>query len=88
MNKKAKIKKLVNEMLRGSVKEIKDKLIDKALNSGCVDVDRWSETYGSMVLPKYILIDTLLHEDDQYSGKGTCFEKRVKKEVKNISLFL
>ena len=88
MNKKAKIKKLVNEMLRGSVKEIKDNLIDKALNSGCVDVDSWSETYDSMVLPKSILIATLLHEADQYSVKGTCFEKRVKKEVKNISLFL
>ena len=88
MNKKAKIKKIVNEMLRGSVKEIKDNLIDKALNSGCVDVDSWSETYDSMVLPKSILIATLLHEADQYSGKGTCFEKRVKKEVKNISLFL
>ena len=88
MNKKAKIKKLVNEMLRGSVKEIKDNLIDKALNSGCVDVDSWSEIYSSVILPKAIFTAMLLHEVDKYSGKGTRLEKQVKKEVKNISLFL
>jgi len=88
MNKKKQIKKLVIESLDRSVKEIKEKLIDKALNSGAVDVDKWSKDNNPMILPKSILIAVLLSEADQYSGVGTSFEKQVKKEVKNLRCFV
>ena len=88
MKKKAKIKKLVNEMLNDSVKAIKSRLIDKALNSGAIDIEGWSEDHSPMILPKSIVIDLLNHEADQYSARGTSFEKQVKKNVKNIGLFL
>jgi len=41
-----------------------------------------------MILPKCIVIALLQNESRQYSGRGTSFEKRVKREVKNISYFL
>lgn len=87
LQKKRKIKSLVKEMLKESHKAMIGK-IDRTLNSGAIDIDAWSESYAPMILPKCIVIALLQNESRQYSGRGTSFEKRVKREVKNISYFL
>lgn len=85
--KKRKIKSLVKEMLKESHKAMIGK-IDIVLNSGAVDIDAWSESYAPMILPKCIVIALLQNESRQYEGKGTSFEKRVKREIKNITYYL
>lgn len=85
--KKGKIKKLVKDMLIESHKKALAN-IDKALNSGCIDIDNWDENINSMVLPKTILTAILEEEARQYSARGTSFEKQIKKEVNNIKYFL
>lgn len=85
--KKRKIKSLVKEMLIESHKAMIGK-IDIVLNSTAVDIDAWSESYAPMILPKCIVIALLQNESRQYEGKGTSFEKRVKREVKNITYYL
>lgn len=85
--KKRKIKSLVKEMLKESHNAMIGK-IDHVLNSGAIDIDAWSESYNPMILPKCIVTAILQDEGHQYEGKGTSFEKRVKREVKNISYFL
>ena len=84
INKREKIKSLVLTMLEDSYDSMV-RNIDKALDSGAIDVDGWDET---MILPKCILTAVLEQESTQYSAKGTSFEKEVKKEVKNIRYFL
>ena len=81
--KKNKIKKLVKEMLINSNYEMLKK-IDKALNSGAVDVESWDENNNSMILPKIILIAILENEADQYKATGTVFENEVKKGVRYL----
>ena len=85
--KKDKIKKLVIEMLNESHSAMIKK-VDRALNAGCIDTDSWNEDYNSMILPKCIVMATLKNEAEQYSAAGTTFEKQIKKEVKNIQLFI
>lgn len=85
--KKGKIKKLVKDMLIESHKKALAN-IDKALNSGCIDIDNWDENINSMALPKTILTAILEEEARQYSARGTSFEKQIKKEVNNIKYFL
>lgn len=86
-DKKNKIKALVTDMLNQS-HEAMSKKIDKALNSGAIDIDSWSESHSPMILPKCIVTAILQDESTQYEGKGTSFEKDIKKEVKNIRYFL
>lgn len=64
------------------------KKIDKALNSGAIDIDSWDESHNPMILPKCITTAIMQNESAQYEGKGTSFEKEVKKEVRNIRYFL
>lgn len=82
--KKAKLKRLASEMLKDSQKAMKDK-IDKAINSGSLDIDSWDER---MILPKVIVAAILEDEAGQYKGKGTSFEKSVKKQITNLKYFL
>lgn len=84
---KEQIAKLVKEMLTESHKDMLKK-IDKVLNSGCVDIESWSKDDSPMILPKCIVTAILQDESTQYEGKGTSFEKQIKKEVKNIRYFL
>jgi hypothetical protein len=86
-SKQDKIKALVADMLNES-HEAMLKKIDKALNSGAIDVDNWDENYNKMILPKCIVIAIMQDESHQYDGKGTSFEKQIKKEVTNIKCFL
>lgn len=85
--KKEKVKSLVSDMLKESYESMISK-IDKALNSGAIDIDNWDEKNSPMILPKCIVTALLEQESTQYTGSGTSFEKEIKKEVKNIKYFL
>ena len=85
--KKAKIKKLAAEMLKDSHKNALAN-IDRALNSGAIDIDAWDENNGKMLIPKAIVIAILEKEKWQYSPHNTGHEKTVNKQVKNIGYFL
>jgi hypothetical protein len=80
---KETIEILVNEMLDDAFNAIKKK-VTKAINSGGLDVDSWDENVNKMILPKTIVIALLEDEAEQYKGKGTSFEKKVAKDVKNV----
>ncbi len=86
-DKKDKVKALVSEMLKES-HEAMVKQIDKALNSGAIDIDSWDENSSPMVLPKTIVTAILQRESVQYEGRGTSHEKKIKKEVRNILYFI
>ena len=85
--KKDKIKLLASDMLRESY-EAMLKNVDKALNSGVIDIDSWDDSNSPMILPKCIVTAILQKESGQYEGKGTSFEKQIKKDVRNIRYFL
>jgi len=85
--KKRKIKALAKWMLKDSKKKMEEK-IDKALNSGALDIDNWDENNCSMIIPKIIVAALMESEATQYNAKGTSFEKKIKKEVKNLRYFL
>lgn len=87
MTKKDEIKALVVSMLNES-QEAMIKNIDKALNSGAIDIDGWSSEINPMILPKCITLAVLEQECTQWDASGTSFEKLIKKEVKNIRYFL
>lgn len=85
--KRARVKQLVTNMLNES-HEAMLKKIDKALNSGAIDIDLWNEKDNPMILPKCIVTAVLQNESTQYLATGTSFEKLVKAEAKNIQYFL
>jgi hypothetical protein len=85
--KKAKINKLVNDMLENAIVAMRD-ASNKAINSGAVDVGEWDENRNPMLLPKAILIAVMENEASQYDARGTYFEKQIKKDVKNIKAFI
>jgi len=85
--KKDKIKKLAVEMLNDNHSAMIQK-IDRALNCGVIDPDTWDDCHNFMILPKCILIAVLEDAATQYSASGTIFEKQIKKDVKNIRLFI
>jgi len=86
-DKKNKIKQLAIDMLKES-QEAQLKLVEKALNSGALDIDAWDENDKPMILPKIIVTAVLQRESQQYEAKGTSYEKKVKKEVNNLKIFL
>lgn len=87
--KREAIKALAIEMLEESHAAMAKK-IDKALNSGAIDIDAWDANMGKMVLPKCIVMAILQDEAVGYEPRncGSQTERRVKKEVKNIRLFI
>ena len=85
--KQKKIKSLVVDMLNYSHKAMVEK-IDAALNSGAVDIDSWDEKNALMILPKCIVTALLQRESNQYEGKGTSFEKKIKKETSNLKYYI
>ena len=84
---KTKIKKIAIEMLKVSQFEM-EKSIEKALNCGALDIDSWDEKNNPAILPKIIVMAVLQNEAEQYSAGGTCFEKEVNKNVKNLRCFI
>ena len=85
--KKEKLSNLVVELLTQSHEKMIEK-ISKVLNSGAIDIDKWNENVDSMILPKIIATAILEDESTAYNCKGTSFEKKIKKEVKNIKNFI
>lgn len=85
--KKDKIKSLAEDMLKESFDNMIRK-VEKALNSGAIDIDSWDENDKPMILPKCIVTAILQIESTQYEGKGTSYEKGIKKEVERIRYFL
>lgn len=85
--KKAKIELLANEMLKCSIENIQ-KSIKRAIECSGVDIESWDENSGPMILPKTILVATIENEARQYYGRGTSFERQIKKDVANIKMFI
>lgn len=75
------------DILKGSYEAMLKK-IDKAINSGALDVDNYDPNHNPMVLPKIIVKALLEDEATQYDAKGTSFERQIKKEVKNLRYFI
>jgi hypothetical protein len=86
-DKKQSIKNRVEELLKDSYIDAQKK-IDKAINSGAIDIENWDPNYNSWILPKIIVTAILENASQDYQGKGTEFEKQIKKEVNNLKLFL
>jgi hypothetical protein len=85
--KKEKIEALVIEILNDS-KEAMVKKITMALNCGALDIEDWDENKSPMIVPKIIIAALLESESTQYSARGTSFEKKIKKEVKNLRYYI
>lgn len=86
-DKKQKIHAYTEAMLNNSYKIMVEN-IQKALNSGAIDIENWDENINPMILPKSIVTAILENESTQYLCEGTCFEKEIKRESKNLKLFL
>lgn len=89
MEQKEKIKALVIELLNTSHEAMINK-IDRALNCGALDIENWDEKTSPMILPKTIATAILESESTQYSAsaRGTSFERRIKRDVKNLRYFI
>jgi ribosomal protein L17 len=85
--KKKQIKSFVKEMIKKSQKE-QLQAIDKALNSGALDIENWNPERSPMVLPKIVVTAILEEAARQYTGRGTPIEKQVRKEINNLKMFL
>ena len=82
--KEKQLAALVSDMLKRSHDDA-IKNIQKVLKSGAIDLESWD---GSMVLPKTIVTALLEEESAQWDGASTSYAKKVKKDVKNIRMFL
>lgn len=87
--KRDAVKALAIEMLQES-HEAMIKKIDKALNSGAIDIDAWDNNMNQMLLPKCIAMAILQDEAVGYEPRfcSSRLERQIKKEVKNIRLFI
>jgi hypothetical protein len=85
--KKEVIKAYSSKMLEQSYEDMIKK-IDKVINSGSVDVESWDVNSNPYVLVRSILSAILDVEAQEYNGVGTSFEKGMKREIKNIKLFI
>ena len=85
--KKARIRELATKMLEESLKS-QIRLIEKAMDSGAIDISAWDEDHNPMLMPKAIVSAILIEEAGQYDAKGTSFEKQMSKDIKNIGIFL
>jgi hypothetical protein len=85
--KKDAIRAHVEDILKMS-HEAMMKKIDRAINSGAVDADSWDPNAAPMILPKCIVAAIMQQEATQYDGKGTSYERKIKKEVRNIRYFI
>lgn len=86
-DKKYKIHNLTEKLLNNSYIAMQQNIY-KAINSGALDIESWDEENNFMIIPKIIVTAILENESTQYSSAGTCFEKQIKKEVKNLKHFL
>lgn len=85
--KKQKIEQFALEMLNESLEAMKTK-VRQAIASGVLDIENWDEKFSPMVLPKAIVTACLESETYQFGGKGTSFEKQIKKDVKKLRYYI
>lgn len=85
--KRETIKMHAKDMLNTSFLEMLKK-IDKALNSGAINIEDWDEKNAPMYIPKVMLNAILQDEATQYDGRGTSIERKIKKDVKNIMYYI
>lgn len=79
---KAQLKKKINECLRDDKNHIQ-KYIDRAINSGCIDIEGAENNY---LLAKIILSAVYKEMSRQYSPMD--YNKQGKKDVENIYIHL
>ena len=84
---KEKIEELALSTLDIAIQNMK-KQVKRAIDSGALNIDDWDINVNPMILPKIIVKAILEDEATQYEARGTAFEKEVKKEVKNLKLFI
>jgi len=87
MSNAQKIEAHVNEMLAESIQHMSQK-VKKAISCGALDIENWDEKDAPMIIPKIIIQAVLQSEAEQYSAKGTSFERKINKEVKNLRYFI
>lgn len=87
MTKQEKIRAHVVDMLEMSYNAMLKK-VDRAINCGFFDIEAWDENDAPMILPKIIVTAILQDEGGQYSGKGTKYEKKVKRDANKLQIFL
>lgn len=85
--KRDKIKKHVKDMLMESFESMINN-IEVLLNDDEEAVNNWEPNVNPMILPKCMVTALLEHESMQYQAKGTSFEKKVKKKVKELRNYL
>jgi hypothetical protein len=85
--KKETIKRLTISLLNQAHEDMIQK-VDTLLESGAVEINDWDNKTNPLILPKTLTTAILKHESTLYDGAGTSFEKKVKKDVKNLILFL
>lgn len=88
-NNKQKVKELSMEILSYIVSEM-EKDIDRAINSGALDISKWDENVKPMVIPKSIVLVLITKQtyNTTLNGKNTSLEKLVKSNVKNLLNFI
>jgi len=87
MSNAEKIERIALEMIDDSVQHMKAK-VKKAIKSGALDIENWDEYNKPMIIPKVIIQAVLQSESEQYSPKGTSFEREINKEVKNLRYYI
>lgn len=85
--KEKAIKKLVYGMLWNSHKEMRIN-VEQVMKSGAIDIDNYDPKASPMVLPKTIVAAIIGHEQHQYLGTGTSYERAIKKNIRNIQYLL
>ena len=85
--KKMKVKSLIKGMFKQTEKEL-DTKIDKIMRSGVIDMDTWDEDINPMIVPKMFMVAFLRDEAEQFSAKGTSFEKTLHKGALEIGYHL
>ncbi len=85
--KKDKIKEYVKDMIQKSQEKMMMNL-DKVLESGAINIEEWDAYNCPMIIPACITNALLEYEMNQRDFKGSSFEKEVKKQTKNIGLFI
>ena len=77
---KTQLRNYTNKLISEAVKGIR-KNMEKAIASGSMNIQEAEDNY---ILPRSLLIALLNEEINQFDCSGTCYEKQVKKEAKNI----
>lgn len=81
------VRQLVWNMIRESAYHAQSR-VTEAIKSGAINIDEYDFEHAPYVLPKTITAALLQAEIRPLLGKGTKYEKQVKKDIKNLLHFL